>query len=239
TERVAALDQLDHELREAERTAPEALRSATTSVRSAERFVTEHDDELGGWVDRLEPARAALDEATTEAEGDERDWLLVVRRADEAQSSADALRRDAVDRVSAVREARRRLTELETDLSTRADALARYVDRHHGDVRSGVEAAAETTRIALAERDDDPVARVERLEAVDEALTKAEDDANADVAAAQRRRQRRGGVILVGGGWPGGFSGGGFGGGGMGGGFGGGFGGGGFGGGMGGGGGSW
>ena len=161
-------------------------------------------------------------------------------RAEAAQLAADGARNDAADELTAVREAKRQLSELEVDLSARADALARYVERHHGDVRSGVEAVAETTWAALDDRSDaDPVARLERLSAVDETLTSAEDDANADVAAAQRRRQRRGGVILVGGGWPGGFSGGGFGGGGRGGGFGG-FGGGGFGGGgMGGGGGSW
>ncbi|MEO1061257.1 MAG: hypothetical protein AAFZ07_07545 [Actinomycetota bacterium] len=242
--RVAALDRLDHELREAERAAPEALTSATTSARAARRFVAEHADELLDWDERLAAVAADLDAATAEAERDRPDWLVVVRRSEAAQLAADAVRHDAAQELTAVREARRELAELEVDLGARADALARYVDRNHGDVRSGVDAIAQTTRAALDDRSDQsPVERLERLRAVEETLGRAEEDANADVAAAQRRRQRRGGVILVGGGWPGGFSGGGFGGGGGGGGFGG-FGGGGFGGGfggggMGGGGGSW
>lgn len=240
--RIGALDQLDHDLREAERTAPQAVNAARTSVGSAERFVTAHLEDLPGWPARLAPITDDLRHAVEEAKRLDVDWLAVLRGAEHAQVEAAQLRAEAATRVDEVRAARRRIAELETELTARADALERYLARHHGDVRSGVDAVVTTTRAALAERDDDPVERVARLDDAAAALTQAEDAADADAAEAQRRRQRRGGVILVGGGWPGGFGGGGFGGGGFGGGGfgGGGFGGGGFGGGgLGGGGGSW
>lgn len=236
SERVAALDRLDAELREAERAVPEAIATASTSVRAVERFVEEHGADLPGWDDRVEPLTAGLRSAIEEAQRGDTDWIAALTAAQQAQQGADELRAEAVERVEEVRTARRRAAELATDLAARADALERYLAKHHGDVRPGVDAVVATTRTAIAYVDDDAPARVVRLEAVAETMTRAEDDANADVADAQRRRQRRGGVILVGGGWPGGISGGGFGGGGFGGG---GFGGGGFGGGLGGGGGSW
>ena len=141
---------LEGNLKQAKLNAPGEVSTAQADIDKARQYIAEYDEDIQDELETgLKEASANLEAAKQELQKSQPDYLLVVRLASQANTSADRIFEEAVDEHETAQRTKRQAASMLAQAKSAVSKAEEFIEDHQSDVGFDAESDLETAQRAL------------------------------------------------------------------------------------------
>ncbi len=191
---MRSISALKTNLEAAKREAPDEIDAAQADINKAQGYIATYDDDIRESLeDDLANTQSLLDKARAELAKSMPDYILVVKTAKQANSSADSILDQAEDEHEAAERLRLRAVTSLREARRSVSAADEYLEDHDSDVDSDCDSKLDDAKdfLSKAEFATDPAEIVHYADSSDLLADKALEMAEANVSQAEAAREKK------------------------------------------------